>query len=458
MSQSVKVYYIENQATKEIRKFSLESDVAGNFEYLAAKICQTFPDLLRKDIEVFWKDEENEYVTISSDDELHQALAPVHINSGLLKLYVKVKKLREQPERDFNEEAREHTGITCDGCDTTVRGIRYKCTQCYDFDLCSSCERKNMHPSDHEMICIKLPRTFNNFARNPRFTRGYRRGPRGRGGPFRRPGGFGWRFTPSFGYPPQQTSHQEPQNPGQEEGKTSEEQQQELRDSIPECIQMIATTFGFDPDVTTNFFEAYFGDISEKQGQKEDKTKDDKQNEEHDGVKEPESANKDGINTVDFQKQSSKGHDEVEKEDIPMEDLSSKSEEAAKTELVESKQSSVPKEDLSEISEEAAKTELLETEQNESDAQNSMEEEIQVPSEIPVVEESSRREEFILVDEEKEGERILNEEEKFQRRLEKALKQMEAMGFDNEGGWLKQLLVSKDLSIGRVLDALNPSN
>ena len=51
----VKVYYIENKATKEIRKFTIEQDVAANYEYLSAKIRQVFPSLLRKDIEIFWK-------------------------------------------------------------------------------------------------------------------------------------------------------------------------------------------------------------------------------------------------------------------------------------------------------------------------------------------------------------------------------------------------------------------
>ena len=33
-----------------------------------------------------------------------------------------------------------HSGITCDGCGTIpLCGIRYKCAECVDFDLCSSC-------------------------------------------------------------------------------------------------------------------------------------------------------------------------------------------------------------------------------------------------------------------------------------------------------------------------------
>ena len=51
---------------------------------------------------------------------------------------------------------------------------------------------------------------------------------------------------------------------------------------------------------------------------------------------------------------------------------------------------------------------------------------------------------------------MVDDEEKYHQRLDKALRQMEAMCFDNEGGWLRQLLVSKDLSVARVLDALNP--
>ena len=64
----------------------------------------------------------------------------------------------------------------------------------------------------------------------------------------------------------------------------------------------------------------------------------------------------------------------------------------------------------------------------------------------------------MVVDKEmKEKKDELSEEELFQIRLDEAVRQMEGMGFDNDGDWLKQLLVAKNLDISRVLDAMKSS-
>lgn len=49
-----------------------------------------------------------------------------------------------------------HAGVQCDGCDCEIRGYRYKCIECPDYDLCFSCEMKKIH-GDHMMIRIVKP-------------------------------------------------------------------------------------------------------------------------------------------------------------------------------------------------------------------------------------------------------------------------------------------------------------
>jgi len=52
-----------------------------------------------------------------------------------------------------------HQNIQCDGCGVhPISGPRYKCTVCHDFDLCSACEAKNLHPSSHPLLKLKEPR------------------------------------------------------------------------------------------------------------------------------------------------------------------------------------------------------------------------------------------------------------------------------------------------------------
>jgi hypothetical protein len=54
---------------------------------------------------------------------------------------------KEQPKREMVH------GAICDACNTRIKGIRYKCVQCPDYDLCNSCKQQNFH-KEHEFNVI----------------------------------------------------------------------------------------------------------------------------------------------------------------------------------------------------------------------------------------------------------------------------------------------------------------
>lgn len=50
-----------------------------------------------------------------------------------------------------------HEGFYCDGCDASpIRGIRFRCLECHDYDLCQACNSKGaaIHNNRHAMLCI----------------------------------------------------------------------------------------------------------------------------------------------------------------------------------------------------------------------------------------------------------------------------------------------------------------
>ena len=51
-----------------------------------------------------------------------------------------------------------HMSVTCDVCRTNgLHGVRWKCTECHDFDLCHSCYMSNKHDLSHAFIRYDTP-------------------------------------------------------------------------------------------------------------------------------------------------------------------------------------------------------------------------------------------------------------------------------------------------------------
>ena len=61
-------------------------------------------------------------------------------------------------ENEAKRKAYEHRGIHCEGCgERPIRGVRWHCLNCPDFDLCSTCEMDHDHIKTHVFAKIKIP-------------------------------------------------------------------------------------------------------------------------------------------------------------------------------------------------------------------------------------------------------------------------------------------------------------
>ncbi|KAF1938658.1 EF-hand [Clathrospora elynae] len=59
-----------------------------------------------------------------------------------------------------------HRGITCNGCDEKpIRGTRWHCANCVDFDLCANCEATNSHDKTHVFYKIRVPTPYLAFPK-----------------------------------------------------------------------------------------------------------------------------------------------------------------------------------------------------------------------------------------------------------------------------------------------------
>lgn len=61
-------------------------------------------------------------------------------------------------EDQARREGFAHRGITCNTCNCTpITGVRYKCANCVDYDICERCEAQDCHNRTHVFLKITIP-------------------------------------------------------------------------------------------------------------------------------------------------------------------------------------------------------------------------------------------------------------------------------------------------------------
>ncbi|KAI4184399.1 MAG: hypothetical protein L6R41_004751 [Letrouitia leprolyta] len=64
-------------------------------------------------------------------------------------------------ENQSKKEGVVHRGVTCDSCHAIpIRGTRYRCMNCRDYDLCEQCEALQVHDKTHLFYKIRIPAPF----------------------------------------------------------------------------------------------------------------------------------------------------------------------------------------------------------------------------------------------------------------------------------------------------------
>jgi len=141
----------------EVRRFVVDKEVSSSFTYLREKVASVFPSLRpAAEFSISWTDCDGDLVTIATDEELIIALT--EMTGPLYRLHVTPKPgQKKKQDGDNGEESGPlHPGVTCDGCEKPIRGFRYKCMVCEDYDLCAKCEAAGKHPG-HNMMRIAGP-------------------------------------------------------------------------------------------------------------------------------------------------------------------------------------------------------------------------------------------------------------------------------------------------------------
>eukprot|EP01087_Luapelamoeba_hula_P002758 TRINITY_DN124_c0_g1_i2.p1 TRINITY_DN124_c0_g1~~TRINITY_DN124_c0_g1_i2.p1 ORF type:complete len:519 (+),score=83.74 TRINITY_DN124_c0_g1_i2:196-1752(+) len=141
------------------------------------KLFATSPNLPERFV-LKYMDDENDAISLTSDKELTEALHFLVAAKprSFLRLSVhpappKATTLTPAaPTSGKSEAVNEgvvHEGVVCDGCNEGIKGIRYKCGMCANFDFCAACEGVVAHDQSHVFVKLRAPNNRYGFQHRP---------------------------------------------------------------------------------------------------------------------------------------------------------------------------------------------------------------------------------------------------------------------------------------------------
>lgn len=90
--------------------------------------------------------------TVTSDWEQDPWQPPARSGHNIVGLLFRVS------EDNARRNAYVHRGCMCNACGLLpIRGIRYRCANCADFDLCETCESQSLHNKTHVFYKVRVP-------------------------------------------------------------------------------------------------------------------------------------------------------------------------------------------------------------------------------------------------------------------------------------------------------------
>jgi len=126
-STSFKVTFLGIENDVEVRRFLVSKEAHGNFQHLGGKLLSVFPILGSQKFSVFWKDNEGDDITITSDEDLLIALG--EMDGPLYKLNVRMRKetLMDEPVPNLEspvEDFQQWSGVFNDNAGQTNENQR----------------------------------------------------------------------------------------------------------------------------------------------------------------------------------------------------------------------------------------------------------------------------------------------------------------------------------------------